>query len=185
MSDSPEPKEGELILYQTPAGAVRIEVLYQTETFWLNQKQIAELFGVDLRTVSYHLSEIYGSGELSQEATLQKIWRVQTEGSRQVRREIEFYNLDAIISDRTGRSKAISIARSGGSSGSGRSLMTTAVILLDHHIEACGALRLFIHPRIPSAPEQKPGRLTGRMSAASHHIVHFSLTSRPIGSTDK
>ncbi|MCL2777400.1 MAG: virulence RhuM family protein [Polyangiaceae bacterium] len=59
---------------------------------------MAELFGVDLRTISYHLKEIYASGELTPEATLQIIWRVQREGSRDVRREIEFYNLDAIIS---------------------------------------------------------------------------------------
>ena len=99
MSDIPDqPHEGELILYQTAEGAVRIEVLYESETFWLNQKRIADLFGVDLRTVSYHLNEIYASGELKAEGTLRKIWRVQTEGNREVRREIEFYNLDAIIS---------------------------------------------------------------------------------------
>jgi hypothetical protein len=93
-----KPKEGELILYQTPEGNVRVEVMYEEETFWLNQKKIAKLFGVDLRTISYHLNEIYSSGELLPEATLQKNWRVQTEGNREVRREIEFYNLDAIIS---------------------------------------------------------------------------------------
>jgi hypothetical protein len=98
MSESEKPNEGELILYQTSEGTVRIEVLYESETFWLNQKRIAELFGVDLRTVSYHLGEIYASGELSQAATLRKIWRVQREGNREVKREIEFYNLDAIIS---------------------------------------------------------------------------------------
>ncbi len=98
MAESGKPKEGELILYQTAGGTVRIEVLFESETFWLNQKRIAELFGVDLRTISYHLNEIYESGELRPEATLRKIWRVQTEGSREVRREIEFYNLDAIIS---------------------------------------------------------------------------------------
>jgi hypothetical protein len=99
MSDEPQqPHEGELILYQTPEGTVRVEVLYESETFWLNQKRIAELFGVDVRTVSYHLKEIYDSGELLAEGTLRKIWRVQTEGNREVRREIEFYNLDAIIS---------------------------------------------------------------------------------------
>ena len=90
--------EGELIFYRTPEGTVRVEVLYELETFWLNQKRIAELFGVDIRTVSYHLREIYDAGELVPEATLRKIWRVQTEGNREVRREIEFYNLDAIIS---------------------------------------------------------------------------------------
>ncbi len=98
MSNEKPPKDGQLILYQTGEGAVRVEVLYESETFWLNQKKIAELFGVDLRTISYHLGEIYASGELSREATLQKIRRVQTEGARQVSREIEFYNLDAIIS---------------------------------------------------------------------------------------
>lgn len=98
MPESDQPYEGELILYQTQAGTVRIEVLYESDTFWLNQKKIAELFGVDLRTISYHLREIYNSGELTQEATLRKIWRVQNEGNREVRREIEFYNLDAIIS---------------------------------------------------------------------------------------
>jgi len=98
MENCEKPNEGELILYQTQEGTVRIEVLYQSETFWLNQKKIAELFGVDLRTISYHLGEIYASGELRPEATLQKIRRVQREGNREVGREIEFYNLDAIIS---------------------------------------------------------------------------------------
>ena len=98
MTDAEKPNEGELILYQTQEGTVRIEVLYESETFWLNQKKIAELFGVDLRTISYHLGKIYASGELSQEATLRKIRRVQKEGNREVSREIEFYNLDAIIS---------------------------------------------------------------------------------------
>jgi hypothetical protein len=97
-SEQDQPSEGELIFYQTSAGTVRVEVLYELETFWMNQKRIAELFGVDVRTVSYHLKEVYESGELSPEATLRKIWRVQIEGNREVRREIEYYNLDAIIS---------------------------------------------------------------------------------------
>lgn len=92
------PQEGELILYRTANDAVRIEVLYETETFWLDQKRIAQLFGVELPTISYHLKEIYGSGELVRESTLRRILRVQREGTRDVRREIEFYNLDAIIS---------------------------------------------------------------------------------------
>ena len=95
---SNQPNEGELILYQTPDGTVRIEVLFESETFWLNQKKIAELFGVDLRTVNEHLQNIFADGELHREATLRKIRRVQIEGNREVSREIEFYNLDAIIS---------------------------------------------------------------------------------------
>lgn len=89
---------GEIILYQTREGVVRIEVLYEGETFWLNQREMAELFGVEIPTISYHLKEIYESGELSSDRTIRKFLIVQTEGSRKVRREIEFYNLDAIIS---------------------------------------------------------------------------------------
>lgn len=92
------PQEGELILYRTADEAVRVEVLYETETFWLDQRRVAELFGVEVPTISYHLKEIYGSGELERDATVRRILRVQREGNRDVRREIEFYNLDAIIS---------------------------------------------------------------------------------------
>lgn len=92
------PQQGELIIYRTADDAVRVEVLYESETFWLDQRRIAELFAVEVPTISYHLKEIYSSGELVREATLRKILRVQTEGNREVRREIEFYNLDAIIS---------------------------------------------------------------------------------------
>lgn len=90
--------EGELILYRTANDAVRVEVLYESETFWLDQKRMAELFGVDVRTVSEHLRNVYDSGELNEEATLRKIRIVRTEGSREVARDIVFYNLDAIIS---------------------------------------------------------------------------------------
>lgn len=97
MSEQP-PIEGELILYRTADEAVRVELLYESETFWLDQRRLAALFGVDVRTISYHLNEVYASGELEREATLRKVWRVQREGTREVRREIELYNLDAIIS---------------------------------------------------------------------------------------
>ena len=82
-------KEGELILYQTSEGTVRIEVLYESDTFWLNQKKIAELFGVDLRTISEHLQNIYASGELTEQATLRKFRRVQKEGNRKISRDIQ------------------------------------------------------------------------------------------------
>lgn len=97
MNDTPRILEGDLVLYRTAEGATRIEVLYESETFWLNQRKIAELFGVEIPTISYHLKEIFASGELSPEATLRKLRRVQREGDRDVSREIEFYNLDAII----------------------------------------------------------------------------------------
>jgi hypothetical protein len=91
-------QEGELILYRTADDAVRIEVLHEADSFWLDQRRMAELFGVEVPTISYHLKEVYASGELAREATLRKIPRVQREGNREVRREIELYNLDAIIS---------------------------------------------------------------------------------------
>ena len=68
--------------------AVRVEVLYESETFWLDQRRLAELFGVDVRTVSEHLRNIYGSGGLSEGATLRKIRMVRTEGSREVARDL-------------------------------------------------------------------------------------------------
>ena len=98
MDKTPKMVEGDIVFYRTPEGTTRIEVLYESETFWLNQKKIAELFGVELHTISYHLKEIYASGELSETATLRKIRRVQREGNRDVSREIDYYNLDAIIS---------------------------------------------------------------------------------------
>lgn len=98
MPDAELPSESELIFYQTPEGAVRIEVVFEAETSWLNQDRMATLSGVTIPTVSHHLSEIYGSGELTKAATLRKVRRVQREGGREVAREIEFYNLDAVIS---------------------------------------------------------------------------------------
>ena len=97
MSDSRIP-HGELILYRTPNDAVRVEVLYESESFWLDQRHMAELFGVDVRTISEHLRNVYDSGELAEQATLRKIRMVRTEGTREVAREVSYYNLDAIIS---------------------------------------------------------------------------------------
>lgn len=98
MTEEPSLLEGEIILYRTAEGAARIEVLYEGETFWLSQRRMAELFGVDVRTVSEHLGNIYATGELEEEATLRKFRRVQREGGREVRRTIDFYNLDVVIS---------------------------------------------------------------------------------------
>ena len=86
-----------ILLYKTNQGETRIEVVFNSETFWLSQKRIADLYGVDVRTVSYHLSQIYESGELKEEATIRKIGIVQMEGEREVNRPQMLYNLDAII----------------------------------------------------------------------------------------
>jgi len=98
VNDDVQPSEGEIILYGTPSGAVRVEVMFRGETFWLTQKRMAELFGVEVNTINYHLKEIYKSNELSEDATIRKIRIVQNEGNREVARDVDFYNLDAIIS---------------------------------------------------------------------------------------
>lgn len=90
-------QESQIILYTTPKGDVKVEIRFEDETFWLTQKKIAELFGVDVRTVNEHLKNIFESGELQRESTIRKIRIVQQEGNRQVSRELDFYNLDAII----------------------------------------------------------------------------------------
>jgi len=87
----------DIILYTTETGNVIVEVLFSNETSWLSQKRMAELFGVEVHTINYHLKEIYASGELKEEATIRKIRIVQKEGSRDVSRVIDYYNLDSII----------------------------------------------------------------------------------------
>jgi hypothetical protein len=87
----------EILLYSIPEGKATIEVFFEAETFWLSQKKLAELFNVEVNTVNYHLKEIYKSNELQEDATIRKFRIVQTEGMRQVSREVDFYNLDAII----------------------------------------------------------------------------------------
>lgn len=86
------------LLYTTPNGDVRVDVFLEDETIWLTQKSMGELFGVVKSTISEHLSNIYETGELEKEATVRKIRTVQLEGDREVKRSVEFYNLDAIIS---------------------------------------------------------------------------------------
>lgn len=86
-----------ILLYKTGQGEVRIEVVFNSETFWMSQKRMADLFGVDVRTINYHLGQIYETGELTKEATIRKIGIVQSEGERDVERTPLFYNMDAII----------------------------------------------------------------------------------------
>jgi hypothetical protein len=90
-------KEGTIIFYESSQGAVKVEIRFEDETFWLTQKKLAELFGVEVQTINYHLKEIFKSGELDEDSTIRKIRIVQQEGKREVSREVDFYNLDAII----------------------------------------------------------------------------------------
>lgn len=88
----------QFVLYNLPDGSGSVQAYVEDETIWLTQKAMADLFGVEVNTVNYHLKEIFSSDELTEEATIRKIRMVQTEGKRQVERERAFYNLDAIIS---------------------------------------------------------------------------------------
>ena len=87
----------QFLLYTAPDGAVKVEVFFKDETAWLTQKALAELFGVQVPAVNKHLKNIFASGELSREATISKMEMVRAEGAREVVRDVEFYNLDAII----------------------------------------------------------------------------------------
>ncbi len=73
MSKELTPKEGDIIFYTAPDGAVHIEVFFQDETFWLSQKKMAELFGVEVHTINYHLKEIFKSLELKEDSVIRKI----------------------------------------------------------------------------------------------------------------
>lgn len=86
-----------ILLYKTRQGEARVEVVFNNETFWMSQKRMAVLYGVEVPTINYHLSQIYESGELTEQATIRNILIVQTEGNREVNRPQMLYNLDAII----------------------------------------------------------------------------------------
>lgn len=90
--------EAGFLFYSGPDGRQHIEVYYAGENVWLTQKRMAELFDVDVRTINEHLQNIYDSDELTENATIRKFRIVQEEGGREVEREVNFYNLDAIIS---------------------------------------------------------------------------------------
>lgn len=86
------------IIYQNPNGEVKVDVFVEGETVWLTQKSMGELFGVSKSTISEHLSNIFETNELQKEATVRNFRTVQQEGARFVNRDLEYYNLDAIIS---------------------------------------------------------------------------------------
>ncbi len=88
----------DMLLYTAPEGQVKVEFHLHDNTIWLPQKKIAELFGVGVPAVSKHLDNIYESGELDTQGTISILETVQKEGSREVKRKVEYYNLDAVIS---------------------------------------------------------------------------------------
>jgi len=88
----------EIVLYTSPDGQIKVEVFFQDDTVWLTLNRMAELFDTSKQNISYHLNNIYTEGELNKKATVKKNLTVQKEGRREVKRNIEYYNLDAIIS---------------------------------------------------------------------------------------
>ena len=93
----PSAESGEVVKFAV-TGMPKLEVWLEDETIWLTQKQMGELFGVKEHSITYHIQEIIKSGELEGVATTRKIRVVRFEGKRQVARQIDYYNLDMIIS---------------------------------------------------------------------------------------
>ena len=93
MADTP-PREGEILLYTGPAGAIRVEVLFEDESFWLSQKRMAELFEVSVPTINEHLKNIFKTHELAEESVIRKFRIPAGDGKSYL---TSVYNLDAII----------------------------------------------------------------------------------------
>ena len=92
-----ESNKGEIVMYQ-PDETIRLEVRVENETVWLTQQQMADLFNATKQNVSLHINNIYDEGELEREATVKDYLTVRKEGKRTVRRHVNLYNLDVIIS---------------------------------------------------------------------------------------
>ena len=89
--------QGEFFIYQTNDGQTKVECRLEQDNLWLSLNQLSTLFGRDKSVISKHLKNIYDDGELVQESTIAKYATVQIEGSREVNRQLEYYNLDAIF----------------------------------------------------------------------------------------
>ena len=94
----PKENKSEIVIFKTSDEKVSIDVRFEGETVWLTQAQLVDLYGSSKANVSEHIKHIFEEGELTKEATVRKFRTVQTEGNRSVEREVEYYNLDMIIS---------------------------------------------------------------------------------------
>ena len=94
MAD-PELRRGDMILYRSTTGTIRVEVLYDEETFWLNQKRMADLFGVDRSVIAKHLANIFADGELDRDSVCAEFAHTAEDGKTY---QVQFYGMDAIIS---------------------------------------------------------------------------------------
>ena len=91
-------KDFNFLVYNTPDKDIKVNAVIKDDTIWLRQKSMAELFGVQTPAISKHLKNIFEEGELNELATISKMETVQVEGNREITRQVDFYNLDAIIS---------------------------------------------------------------------------------------
>ena len=91
-------QQSQIILYQTDDGSTKLHVMFEGETAWLSQNQMAELFETTKQNISLHISNIFKEGELSKQSTVKDLLTVQKEGGVEKKRFVEHYNLDAIIS---------------------------------------------------------------------------------------
>ena len=97
-TDEHNDQQGEIVIYQNDDGRTKIDVRFVDETVWLTQQQLVELYQSSKANISEHIKNIFEEGELSEDATVRKFRTVQTEGTRQVSRDVTHYNLDMIIS---------------------------------------------------------------------------------------
>lgn len=91
-------QDNQIAIYQTSTGALELKTDIHYETIWLTQQQVAQLFDVRKSAISKHVKNIFDSGELEQKATVSKMETVQLEGAREVKRKVEYYNLDLVLS---------------------------------------------------------------------------------------
>ena len=96
--DKDMPQGSRIVIYRTDDGKVKLDIRLERETLWMTQSDMAELFDCSPDNISLHLKKIYDEGELAPDATTEEFSAVRREGSRQVRRRLTFYNLDAVIS---------------------------------------------------------------------------------------
>ncbi|MBS4025504.1 MAG: virulence RhuM family protein [Clostridia bacterium] len=89
--------KGELLIYQTEDGRTKIDVFFEDDTIWLNQKQMSQLYQKGVNTINEHIKHIFEDGELEEKATIRKFRIVQKEGSREVSRDVDYYNLNMIL----------------------------------------------------------------------------------------
>ena len=89
---------GEIVLYQNQDGQIKLDVRLEDETVWLTQARLCALFQKSKATISEHIKNVFSEGELIQDSTVRKFRTVQQEGTRNIERDLEYYNLDVIIS---------------------------------------------------------------------------------------